>query len=275
MSVALLGLLAVPVATNAQNVAAAGYAQPTFADLVDLSDRSTLVVHAEIRRQTRVKAERAPDLAPGFARLYIQAETIALISGSGGLGESLDYLIDVPLQTNGKPPKLKKQQMLLFAREVPGRPGTLQLAGPEGQLTYSPELVARVRPILTARVSPDSPPVVSGIKDALAVQGTLVGESETQIFLDTMDRSPVSISVIRRPGQPAAWGVSWGEIIDSSARPPAPETLRWFRLACSLPERLPTVANLSQGAAARRIAAEDYRLVIDQLGPCERQITQG
>jgi len=64
------------------------------------------------------------------------------------------------------------------------------------------------------------------VSDALAVPGTLTGESETQIFLATENRSPVSITVLRRPGQRVQWGVSWGEIIDAAARPPSPESLR-------------------------------------------------
>jgi len=69
--------------------------------------------------------------------------------------------------------------------------------------------------------------------------------------------------------------VSWGEIIDSAARPPQPETLRWYRLACSLPAQLPSSANLAREPEARRLAAGDYAFVREALGPCARQITQG
>ncbi len=251
-------------------------ARATYVDLVTLSERSALVVRAQIRRQTQLKPERAPGLAPGFARLYIEADTLALISGNTALGESLVYLVDVPLTAKGKAPKLKKREMLLFANDA-GRDAKganqLQLAGEFAQLAFSPELEARVRPILTSLVASNPPPIIAGIRDALAVPGTLVGESETQIFLETTDRSPVSLTVLRRPGQPAAWGVSWGEIIDSSARAPAPESLRWYRLACALPASLPSSANLARDPAARRLAATDYAFVIRSLGPCARAIT--
>lgn len=246
----------------------------TYADLTDLAERSDLVVRAEIRRQIELKPERAPGLAPGFVRLYIEARTLALISGSAALGESLNYLVDVPLDARGKVPRLKRSEMLLFADAVPGRPGTLQLTGKHAQLAYSPELEARLRPILTGLIAADKPPVVTGIRDALAVPGTLTGESETQIFLSTTSRSPVSITVLRRPGQAPVWGVSWGEIIDSSARPPQRDTLRWYRLACALPQRLPSSANLARDPEARRLAEADYGFVMQQLGPCTRAITQ-
>jgi hypothetical protein len=212
-------------------------------------------------------------LAPGFARLYVEARTIALLSGTSAVGESLVYLVDVPLNARGKPDRLKDREMLLFADAVPGRPGSIQLTGKNAQLDYSPALEARVRPILTALIARDAPPVITGLRDALAVQGTLTGESETQVFLQTRDNSPVSMTVLRRPGQRPVWGVSWGEIIDSSSRPPQRETLRWYRLACGLPQSLPSSANLARDPEARRLADADYTFVMQQLGACERAIT--
>lgn len=246
----------------------------TYADLVSLAERSDMVVRVEIRRQIEVKPERAPGLEPGFVRLYIEAQTRALLAGNSAVGESLNYLVDVPRDARGKAPKLKKREMLLFADAVAGRPGSVQLTGKYAQLDYTPLLEERLRPILTSLVARDKPPVVEGVADALAVRGTLVGESETQIFLTTKSRSPVSITVLRRPGQQPVWGVSWGEIIDSAARAPAPGTLRWYRLACSLPTRLPSSANLAREPEERRLAETDYAYVMERLGPCERVITE-
>ena len=248
-------------------------AGPTYADLASLAEASDLVIRAKIRKQTVLKPERAPGLAAGFARLYIQADTVALIAGRSAVGAGLAYLVDVPLDAKGKVPKLKNREMLLFADTVAGRPGEVQLVAPGAQLDFTPELEARLRPILTELYDQSAPARITGISDALAVPGTLAGESETQIFLATEDRSPVSITILRRPGQRVQWGVSWGEIIDSAARPPAPETLRWYRLACALPAQLPSNANLARDPAARRLAAGDYAFVLEQLGPCERRIT--
>ena len=276
---AAAGLVMVPVAGLAQTpapgatIAADG---PTYADLATLSDAAELVIRAKIRRQTTLKPDRAPGLAPGFARLYIQSDTIALIAGRSTVGGTLAYLVDVPLDARGKVPKLKKRDFVLFARSVPGRAGEVQLVAPGAHLAYAPELEARLRPVLTELYAAQGvPPRVTGISDALAVQGTLTGESETQIFLATENRSPVSITILRRPGQRPQWGVSWGEIIDSAARPPAPETLRWYRLACALPAQLPSSANLAREPEARRLAAGDYAFVREAIGPCTRRITQG
>lgn len=279
---ALSGLPAMPSLALAQSAASGDVARPagpafgpTYADLATLSDAAELVVRVQIRKATALKPERAPGVAPGFARLYVEAQTLALIAGRSGVGAGVTYLVDVPLDPKGKVPKLKKREFLLFARTVPGRAGELQLIAPAAQLDYTPALEARVRPILTELYAKDAAPRITGVSDALAVPGTLTGESETQIFLATENRSPVSITVLRRPGQRVQWGVSWGEIIDSAARPPAPETLRWYRLACSLPAQLPSNANLARDPAERRLAAGDYAFVRQALGPCERLITKG
>ena len=245
----------------------------SYADLVALSDNSELVIRAEIRRQIKVDPERAQGVKPGYARLYIEARTLGLIAGNRGVGESLAYVVDVALDAKGKVPKLKKSEVLIFANRVTGRPGVVQLTGDAAQFAYSPELEARLRPILTGLVSNNAPPVVTGIADALAVKGTLVGESETQVFLKTVSGSPVSFTVVRRPNEVPRWGVSWGEIIDSSATAPAPRTLEWYRLACALPGRLPSSANLARDPETRNLAEQDYRLVIESLGPCERRVT--
>jgi len=275
---AAAGLALAPSVALAQTppaAVAAAPSVPTYADLATLADAADLVIRVEIRRQTALEPERAPGLAPGFARLYIEARTVALIAGRSGVGESLAYLVDVPLDERGKVPKLKNREMVLFADPVAGRVGEVRLVGPGAQQAFTPELEARLRPILTELYAPDAPPRITGISDALAVPGTLAGESETQIFLATDDRSPVSITILRRPGQPVAWGVSWGEIIDSAARPPEPDTLRWYRLACSLPAQLPSNANLARDPVARRLAAADYAFMIGALGPCTRRVTSG
>jgi len=251
-------------------------ASATYADLVTLAEASGMVVRAQIRRQTEVRPERAPGLAPGFARLYIEARTKALIAGRDAIGEELVYLVDLPRDERGKPPKLKDREVLLFANRAgigPKGATQLQLTGEYAQLAYSPALETRLRPILSALIARDAPPVITGIKDALAVPGTLSGESETQIFLETRSGSPVSLSVLRRPSQPPVWGVSWGEIIDSSAQAPAPATLRWYRLACALPEELPSSANLARDAQARELARRDYAFARGELGECTRAIT--
>ncbi|RJX69317.1 hypothetical protein D6858_04405 [Tsuneonella suprasediminis] len=246
----------------------------TYADLADLADAANAVVHVKVTSQATVSPERAPNVAPGMVRIYVEAATVALVSGSAPVGESLRYLVDLPLDSRGKAPKLKKQDFLLFARAVPGRPGELQLVGAGAQQPWTPELEQRIRPILTAMLSPAAPPHITGVRDALAVPGTLAGESETQMFLSTRSGDPVSISVVRRPGMEPVWGVSFSEIVDQAARPPARDSLEWYRLACFLPAQLPAKANLSRDSVSRALAEDDYAYVMRQLGPCARTLSR-
>ena len=242
----------------------------TYADLVDLGENAQVVVRARVKDQVALKPERAPGVAPGHVRLYIEAETLSLIAGNVPLGEKLRYLVDVPLTSKGKAPKLKKQDVVLFARTVPGRPAEIQLVEADAQFPYSDAFADSLRSVLASLLTPSAPPRVTGVRDALAVEGTLVGESETQLFLDTENDGPVSVTVVRRPNQAPRWGVSWTEIVDQAARPPRRDTLEWYRLACFLPSGLPGEANISRDPRARTLAERDYALVIEQLGACPR-----
>ena len=263
--------LAMPVPAQSPALPPSAQAgEATYADLADLADSAQLVVHVRVRRQVEVEPARAPGLAPGFARLYVEAETVALLSGNVPVGAALSYLVDVPRDAAGRPPKLKKLEFVLFAKAVPGRAGELQLVDPTAQLAWSPAFEARLRPVMTGLIAADAMPAVLGVRDALSVEGNLVGESETQLFLATRDDSPLSITVVRRPNMAPSWGVSQSEIVDQSARPPAPETIGWYRLACFLPRALPREANLASDAASRRRAEQDYAFILDRLGPCER-----
>ncbi len=257
----------------------------TYADLADLATSSTVIATAQVMKVARLKPEQAPGVAPGHARLYIEARTVAVLSGrgldgggqegsgldGGGLRESLRYLADVALDARGRPPALnKKTQVILFARTVPGSPGELRLVAPDAQVTWTAELDQRVRGLLTELVAPDAAPRVTGVREAIHVPGNLGGEGETQVSLATRAGEPVSLTIVRRPGDSPVWGVSFSEIVDQAARPPARDTLAWYRLACFLPATLRADAMIGANDSDRAIAAEDYALVIRDLGPCPR-----
>jgi hypothetical protein len=242
----------------------------TYVDLVELAQASDLVLRAEVDRQRVVPPERAPGLSAGKVRLYIEAVTQALLAGSGPIGATQTFLLDLPLDARGRRPNIREQVFLLFARRVAGNPGQIQLVGPQAIQPVDPVLEQRVRLVLTQLVQANRPPVISGVREVMSVPGNLVGESETQLFLDTLDGAPVAITVLRRPGMAPTWGVSWTEIVDSAARPPAPETLSWYALACFLPPELPAAAFIQRDPDSRSRARADYALVQQQLGACRR-----
>lgn len=265
-----VGQAQIPPTAPAPGASLAGTSAPTYADLATLADTAPLVVHARIRKLARVDDAQARGLKPGTARFYVMADTQALITGRSGIGQSVAYLVDLPLDRRGKPSARKKDEVIVFARSVPGRPGELQLVRPDAQIDWTPQTQEQVRAIVTALVAPDAPARITGVRELLHVPGNLAGEGETQIFFNTASGSAASLTVRHQPNQPPQWGVSFSELVAQVGSPPARDTLEWYRLACFLPASPPPGANVSEGAEARRIAEADYRMVIASLGPCRR-----
>lgn len=255
-------------AQNRQKVVQTTTVLPTYADIAGLVVRAPLILDARVRSATRLEPDQAPDVAPGRARYYIEADVLALIRGSGAMPVRVAYVADIPLDSRGKAPKLKKQRVLLFARPVAGRSDQIQLTGIDSQRNYLPEIDTMVRGITRDVVAADAPPAITGVGNAFHVPGSLPGEGETQVFLTTASNAPVSLQIVRRPGEAPRWSVSLGDIVDDSAGPPAVDTLLWYRLACGLPRELPAEALESDDPENSRIAAEDYATVVRALGPC-------
>jgi hypothetical protein len=244
---------------------------PTYADLADLALAAPVAAQVRVAEAVAVKAERAPGLRPGFARFYVEADLVSLIRAPQSLPARLSYLVDLPLDSRGKASRPRKgSEFLLLAAPVVGRPGELRLVAPDAQLPATAERAATLRSIVREASSASPPPRIAGIGRAFHVPGAVRGESETQIFLQTADGTPVSLTVLRRPGETPYWAVALSEIVDEAAAPPAPGTLLWYRLACGLPRTLPR-QSLAEADADGAVAIEaDYRLVLERLGPCLR-----
>lgn len=280
----LLRRLAVPCLISAANLAVfPAFAQqprlltqplaasPTlpYADMVDLSDMAPLVANVRIRNIIILKADQAGIVPTGYKRLFLEGDVTGLIRGDAGIAPRISWLYDAPLDARGKLPKLKKAQVILFAR--PGeRPGQIQLVAPDAQIAANPGQIERVKGILSALVAPDAPPRITGLGDAFHVAGTIAGEGETQIFLRTQSGDPVSLSILRRPGEQPRWAVALGEIVDEAARPPEPGSLLWYRLACTLPPALPARAVRTLAVQDAEAARADYGVVLSALGSCGR-----
>lgn len=241
---------------------------PSYARTARLVIGAPLIIDARIRSADRLKPAESPGLASGRIRYLIEADVLALIRGRNALPTRISYLVDVGVDSRGRPPKLGKQRVLLFARPIAGQPAQVQLTGLESQQAWAAPYDAQVRGIVREVVASDAPPAVTGIGNAFHVPGSLPGEGETQIFLSTATGLPVSLQVLRRPEQAPRWSASLGEIVDDSAGPPPKDTLLWYRLACGLPRQLPDSAVASEDPSNARAAREDYALVLRDLGPC-------
>lgn len=241
-----------------------------YADVADLVLAAPVIADATVRSTTKIKPAEATNLAPGLVRLYVEVDVTALVRGADGLPPRIGYLLDVAPDAGGRVPKFKKARVLIFAKPVPGAVNQVQLVAPDAQLDWTPETDARARKIARDALASEAPPVITGVGNAFHVAGALPGEGETQIFLTTADQRPVSLSVLRRPGEQPRWAVALSEIVDESAAAPAPETLLWYRLACALPAALPERSTGSLEAPDATIAREDYAYVLAALGPCGR-----
>lgn len=276
---ALAGLTGgIPAVSAMQEPAAAAPASPySYADVADLATIAPMAIHARIASAAVLKPERAPGVAAGHSRFYVEADVISLIRGSGPLAARIAYLVDLPNAANGKPVKLKKKQpVLLFARPVAGatagssNTGSVRLVAPDAQLPWDPATEARLRAILTELVKPGAPPAITGVDNGFHVPGSLPGEGETQLFFNTATGEPMSLTILTSADGSRRWAAAFGEIVDGSAAVPPRDTLAWYRLACGLPRQLPMSKLKGTAPEDQRKAASDYAIVLGALGECTR-----
>jgi len=251
-----------------QNTAQAVPVLPSYVTLAGDVIAAPLIIDARIAEVTPVKTADAANLSPGRARVYILADVLALIRGANALPTRIAYVADIPLNARGKLPKLKKQRVVLFAAPVATQADQIQLTGLESQIAWSADLDAQVRTITRDVLAADAPPAITGVGNAFHVPGSLPGEGETQVFLQTKSGAPVSLQILRRPGEQTRWSVSLGDIVDNGAGTPKPATLLWYRLACGLPREIPAESLSAEEPANAAVAREDYALVLRDLGPC-------
>ena len=239
-------------------------AEPAFVDIADLTIAAPVIVHATIARAERIADRDSPGLAPGHARLLVTAAVEAAIAAPGAVPAELRWLWDVPLDARGKLDKRKNTAVMAWLAG-PDPDGKTQLAGPDAQQPWSPELDSLVRR-LAAEAKSGTVPIITGVTNGFRADGTVAGESESQFFLSAADGGGVVMVVTTRPGLQRRVAVSRGDVIDESASAVKPETLLWYRLACQLPSTLPATA----GGNDPELAA-DWQAALASLGPCRRQ----
>ena len=242
--------------------------QLNYSDLADFALASKLVMHVRIKDTKPLKDALAQGTPSGHQRLLVRADVIALLKAPDSQPSRVQYLLDVPVDSRGRFDRLKKVESLVFAR--PGRVGELQLIAPDSWTAWSEQSGQIVRAILAEEKRADSPPQINGIASAFYSAGSLPGEGETQIFLTTRDNRPASLTVQRRAGDAARWFASLGEVVDEGVSQPGPNTLLWYRLACFLPDAMPSTVLDGQPPEAADQVRRDYRLIRQALGPCMR-----
>lgn len=235
--------------------------------MADLVVRAPLIISGTVHESARIKGIEAASAAPGRIRYYLTIDVGTLIRGTEGLPPQIGLTYDAPVDPSGKPPRLKKLRVILFARPVAGSDDQVQLITPDAQIPWTPAAEEMARQIAREAAAPKAPPAITGISNAFHAQGTLPGEGETQIFLTTRS-GPASLGIVRKQDQPPVWTIALNEVVDQALPPPQRDTFLWYRLACSLPPAVPrdTLAGL-EPADAQAVSA-DYALVKKDLGPC-------
>lgn len=272
--VGLMALLAPVAAVSGARPAPPPRISLTYADLADLALAAPIAAHVRIVSAIPLKGTQATNVPAGVTRFYIEADVLSLIRGAGGVPAQVRYLADVPLDPATPTRIRKKTEYLVLGSPVPSRPGELRLAAPDAQIPWSEEIGQRARGLLTEAAAADAAPRIVGVGKAFHVPGTLPGESETQLFLLAADGRPISLSILRRPGQAPTWAVALGEIVDEAAAPPRQDTLLWYRLACTLPRDLPAQTVSDTDPMSATAIRADYALVIERLGSCVRNRQQ-
>lgn len=241
----------------------------TYADVADHAVAAATIVDARIRSVRQVESARAPGLAPGSARFYVAGDVQAVLFGRDPVARRIAWLVDLPMGADGRTPRVARQRVLLFARPVSAA-NQLVLVGPQAMVPWDPQVEAHARSIASELARGTPPARITGVSQAFHAAGTVPGEGETQIFLSTASGDPISLSVLRRPGQQRSWAAAFGEIVDEAAGPPRPGTIGHYRLACGLPASLPTAALADASASDAATARDDYAFVRAQVGPCQR-----
>lgn len=256
---------------NAAMPAAAEQTGPgtiSYARVADLVTTVPAVATVQVKKVTQLRPERAPDVPPGRARFYIEAETTGLIRGNTVMAKQIGLLLDGP-DNKASRSSLRKRSFLIFGTVGP-QVDQFQLASSTALVDWSPANEALVRKVIADMFAPDTPPMITGINSAFHVPGAILGEGETQVFLDTSNGTPISLSIIRRPDEQPQFSASLGEIVDNAASLPAADTPLWYRLACGLPAALPARALRGLEPDDADKAERDYLAFQQALAPCDR-----
>jgi len=262
-------MVSVSSAQAADPVSAPVSPTASYARIADLVTLSPAIATVRIASATPLKAERAPDVAQGNARFYVEAETSGLIRGETVIAKKVAFLLDGPA---GKATQssLKRRSFLIFGK-IGAQVDQFQLASSTALIEWSPANEALVRKVLGDALAPDAPPAIKGVTSAFHVAGAILGEGETQVFLETTNGTPVSLSIVRRPDELPQFSASLGEIVDNSASFPEPDTMLWYRLSCGLPNSLPDRALRSLEPTDAEQANRDFFAFRQALAPCNRE----
>lgn len=274
----ICGLTVAPFPAYSQNVNTSpkniiGQNSASYDDIIGITLESNVVVDVIIRKITKLPPSQSIGVRSDRKRILITANVQSLIRGQSGLNSEIKFLFDAPVDSRGKIPKLKKQRFIAFGGHVPNRSDFIKLSRTASMLPYSGDISNFVRNSTREVLAANAPQQIIGINSAFHSPGTIIGEGETQIFLETRMNQPMAISINSRSGERVRWSVSASEVIDINATEPVRNSLMGYRLACGLPRTIGDSAIAPLSAPNQRIVVNDYNFIRSAIGPCNRTIT--
>lgn len=250
-----------------------GQGLTSYDDIMSITLESELVVDIVARKIKKLPDSQTIGVRADRKRILIIGEVQSLIRGQKGLSSEIQFLYDAPIDSRGKIPKLKKKRFIAFGRHVTNRSDFIRLTHTASMLPYSDAINERVRSSIREAIAADAPQEIISVSSAFHSPGTIIGEGETQIFLETKFGQPMAISVTSKRGQNRRWSVSTSEVIDINATEPRRSSLLGYRLACSLPRSISPNIIEANNQSERQKLLSDYKLILDSVGPCERSRT--
>jgi len=230
---------------------------------------SNIIVDIMIKKIKKLSESQTTTVPSNRKRVLIIAEVQALIRGENGINSEIRFLFDAPIDSRGKLIKLKKRRFIAFGHSIEGRLDFIRLVEPSSITSHNSNVSSQVRSITAAALENNAPQAITGVSSAFHSPGTVIGEGETQIFLDTEFGQPMAISITSRSGEEKRWSVSTSEVIDINANEPLRDSLLGYRLACNLPNGIESSALESSNRDNNLKAAADYRFVREAIGPCK------
>lgn len=258
------------VTTETKNIL--GQSPPSYDALTNIALESPLVADIIVKKVNSLPASQSVGVPANKKRILIIAELQSLIRARKGLNSEIKFLFDAPLDSRGKIPKLKKLRFLAFGSNVKNNADFIKLTHIASMIPYTQNANNALRTIIKDIIAEDAPQKITSISSAFHSPGTIIGEGETQIFLNTETGQPIAISVISKQNQRPKWSASTSEVIDINATEPARNSLLGHRLACGLPNMIDNDKIEAASSKDRRKAATDYDYVRSSIGRCNINI---
>lgn len=229
-----------------------------YADLVELTQQAPVILRGQIIESARLKGEDAADNPPPGVRRLVTLRASAVLKATDITPQDVKYLVDwVPADGGTEAPPLRGAQVLVFLRPSPTRDDFYSLVQRNGQIGATSQAEAEIRAVL----GDGQAPYLRSLS-ITGVAGAFDWGDRVQFLLDSSDRQRLSLDA--RPD--GALTLVFDEATGEQASV-APRTLLWYKLACTLPAKLPP-AIVRDYATKTFKPAQAYGALLNTLGPC-------